>query len=160
MAATATHAPSPAPAGEAPFAGYDGLDTSKLVAGFCDHSQIELEAIEDYERSHGGRKAVLDKLRFMRQREPLPGYDSLSVEEILAALEEVDLATIKKVRGYERKFASRPRLLDEVVRVQRRRRTTEPASAARSYQPLSATAGAKEAAEKSAEKSARRSGVG
>jgi hypothetical protein len=42
---------------------------------------------------------VLDKLRYMRGREPLPGYDALSLEEIVAALEEADLATIRKVRN-------------------------------------------------------------
>ena len=69
-------------------------------------------------------------LRYMRGSEPLPGYDALSVEEIVAALEEADLATIKKVRGYERKFANRPDVLEEVVRVHHRRSgkpTREPA---------------------------------
>ena len=73
---------------------------------------------------------VLDKLRYMRGREPLPGYDALSVEEIVAALEEADLATIKRVRGYERKFANRSEVLEEVVRVHHRRQAAEPASAA------------------------------
>ena len=91
-----------------PFAGYDRLDDRQVVDGLSDHSQIELEAVESYERSHQDRQRVLDKLRYMRQREPLPGYDALSVEEIVAALEDADLATINKVRGYERKFANRP----------------------------------------------------
>ena len=64
---------------------------------------------------------MLDKLRYMRQREPLPGYDALNVEEIVAALEDADLATISKVRGYERKFANRPGVLEEVARVYHRR---------------------------------------
>ena len=67
---------------------------------FLDHSQIELEAVESYERSHRGREAVLNKLRYLRGREPFAGYDAMSVDEILAALEEADLATIKRVRGY------------------------------------------------------------
>jgi hypothetical protein len=139
MAATTTAAPSPIPAEEAqlPFAGYDSLDTSKVVKGLSDHSQIELEAVESYERAHKGRKPVFDKLRYMRQREPLPGYDALGVEEILAAVEEADMATIKKVRVYERKFANRPQVLDEVVRIQRRLRAAEPAAAAPAYQATS-----------------------
>jgi hypothetical protein len=84
----------------------------------------------------------LDKLRYMRQREPLPGYDALSVEEILAALEETDLETIKRVRDYERKFANRPRVMEEAVRVHRLRRATAPASAPPAYQPMSARSGA------------------
>jgi hypothetical protein len=127
-----------------PFDGYDRLSDRKVVHGLCDHSQIELEAVESYERSHKDRKPVLDKLRYMRGREPFPGYDALRVEEIVAALEEadLDLATIQRVRGYERKFANRSDVLEEAVRAQSRRQATQPASAApRSaprYQPTSA----------------------
>jgi hypothetical protein len=132
MAATPATAPPPTSADEArlPFPGYDRLKDRQVVDGLCDHSQIELEAVESYERSHNNRVPVLDKLRYMRQREPLPGYDALSVEEILAALGEADLETIKRVRGYERKFANRPQVLDEVARLHRRGRAAEPAAAA------------------------------
>jgi hypothetical protein len=121
-----------------PFAGYDRLDDRQVIDGLSGHSQVELEAVESYERSHQGREAVLNKLRYMRGREPLPGYDALSVEEILAALREADLATIKKVRGYERKFGNRSQVSEEVSRVHRARRATEPASTAPAYQPTSA----------------------
>jgi hypothetical protein len=122
-----------------PFAGYDRLDDRQVVHGLSDHSQIELEAVESYERSHESREPVLDKLRWMRGREPLPGYDALGVEEIVAALEDADLATLKKVRAYERKFANRPAVLEAVVRVHHRRVAVRPPTAAPSYQPMSAT---------------------
>ncbi len=136
--------PGDTPAGSAkearlPFAGYDGLDHRQVMNGLSDHSQVELEAVERYERSHKDRERVLDKLRYMRGSEPLPGYDALGVEEILAVLGEADLATIKKVRAYERKFANRPGVLEEVVRVLHRWRETHPATASPAYQPLSAT---------------------
>jgi hypothetical protein len=138
--AQSTADPQGDPAAEAglPFAGYDRLGDRQVMKVLCDHSQIELEAVEGYERSHKDRKTVLDKLRYMRGREPLPGYDALSVEEVVAALEEADLATIKRVRVYERKFANRSQVLEPVVRIHRRRQATEPASAAPSYQPTSA----------------------
>ena len=104
--------------------------------GLSDRSQVELEAAEVYERHHKDRGPVLAKLNYMRGREPLPGYDALSVEEILAALEEADLATIKKVRGYERKFANRPGVLEEVARVHSNRQASVPKSAAPKYQSL------------------------
>ena len=136
--------PGATPAGSAeeahlPFAGYDRLDGKHVVEGLSDHSQVELEAVESYERSHEDRQRVLDKLRYLRGREPLPRYDALSVDEIVDALEEADLATIKNVRGYERKFANRPDVLEEVVRIQHRRQATQRASAAPAYQPMSAT---------------------
>ena len=122
-----------------PFAGYDRLDDMEVVAALSDHSQVELEAVESYERSHQERVPVLDKLRYMRQREPLAGYDALSTEQIVTALQEADLDTIKKVRGYERKFANRPDVLEEVVRVLHRHQAAQPASAPPAYQPMSAT---------------------
>jgi hypothetical protein len=155
--AETTSAPSPTPAKEAglPFAGYNRLATSKVVSGLSDHSQIELEAVEGYERSHKGREAVLNKLRYLRGSEPFPGYDALSVEEVLAALKEADLATIKKVRGYERRFANRAQVMEGVVRVHQERRAMEPASIAPAYQPTSARAEASPRRGKGAEKSGR-----
>ena len=125
-----------------PFADYDRLDARQAKDALSDHSQIELEAVEAYERSHEGRVAVLDKLRYLRGNEPFQGYDAQSVEEIVAALEGSDTATLKRVRGYERKFANRAPVLDEVVRIQRLRRAAQPASAAPAYEPMSARSGA------------------
>ena len=62
-----------------PFAGYERLDADKVIERLSDHSQIELQGIENYERSHKGREAVLNKLRYLRGNEPFPGYDALSV---------------------------------------------------------------------------------
>jgi hypothetical protein len=125
-----------------PFAGYDRLNVREVKRELSAHTQIELEAAESYERSHKDREAVLDKLRYLRGSEPFPGYDGMSVEEIVAALEKADLATIKRVRDYERKFANRRQVVEEVVRVHRERRATEPATAAPAYQPASARSGA------------------
>lgn len=127
------------PEAELPFAGYDRLDDREVIAGLSDHSQIELEAIETYERSHKDRDPVLNKLRYMRGREPLEGYDALDVEEIVTALKDADMATIKKVRGYERKFGKRNGVLEEVVRVHHRHLADQPASAPPAYEPTSAT---------------------
>jgi hypothetical protein len=108
----------------------------QAMDALADHSQIELEAAESYERSHKDREPVLTKLHYMRGREPLPGYDSLSVEQIVTALEDADLATIKKVRAYERKFGNRPGVLEEVARVNHSRQATRPRSTGPGYQPL------------------------
>jgi hypothetical protein len=138
-ASTSADEPSTSAPDALPFAGYDRLDDRQVVDGLSDHSQIELDAAESYERSHKNRLPVLDKLRYMRQREPLPDYDALSTKEVLTALKDADLATIKRVRGYERKFANRRAVLEEVVRVHHARQASQPASGAPSYQPMSAT---------------------
>jgi len=126
--------------GALPFPGYDRLDDMQVVRGLSDHSQVELEAVEDYERSHQNRVPVLDKLRFMRQPEPLPGYDALSAEEVMTALEKADLATITKVRGYEQKFAARHGVLEPVAVLHRERRAARAPSTVPRYQSMSASA--------------------
>ena len=105
-----------------PVPGYDRLTTKELIASLSSRSQVELEEIEIYEHTHQDRVSVFDKLRWLRQDEPLAGYDALSSDEVVAALDEADLAAIKRVRGYERKFRARREILDEVDRLHRERR--------------------------------------
>jgi hypothetical protein len=105
-----------------PVAGYDRLKTKEVVASLSSRSQVELAEIESYEHAHENRVSVFDKLRWLRQDEPLPGYDALSSNELIAALEQSDLEAIKRVRGYERKFRARREILDEVDRLHGERR--------------------------------------
>jgi hypothetical protein len=100
-----------------PISGYDRLDDKQVGAQLAQLSQVELAAVETYERSHKNRPEVLDKLRYMRTSEPLPGYDALSPEQIAKALAGADAETVKAVRDYERKFAHRKQVLDEAARV-------------------------------------------
>src|SRR4051812_18782596 len=86
-----------APASSAPgdslgIAGYDGLDAKQLAALLPERSQIELTAIEEHERAGQGRAAVLDKLRYLREHEPVPGYDALSTEQVVTQLQSADLS--------------------------------------------------------------------
>ena len=77
---------------------------------------MELAALETYERAHANRPVVLDKLRYMRGSEPLPGYDALTTEQIAEALADADTETVA-VRDYERKFGHRQSVLHEAARV-------------------------------------------
>jgi hypothetical protein len=108
---------SPADADQLPIPGYDRLDRKQINTLLPQLSQIELTAVETYERSHEDRPEVLDKLRYMRASEPLPGYDALATEQIAEALADADGETVKAVRDYERKFQHRRSVLDEVGRV-------------------------------------------
>ena len=104
-------------AAEFPFPGYDKLDDKEVGARLPELSQVELAAVETYERSHENRPQVLDKLRYMQRREPLPGYDALSPEQIVEALADADAETVKAVRDYERKFGNRHQVMEEAARV-------------------------------------------
>jgi hypothetical protein len=81
-----------------PIPGYDQLDDKKGGAQLAQLSQVELTAVETYEGSHKNRPEVLDKLRYMRTTEPLPGYGALSPEQIATALAGADAETVKAVR--------------------------------------------------------------
>jgi hypothetical protein len=100
-----------------PIPGYDQLDAKQAGAGLPELSQVELGAVETYERAHKDRPEVLDKLRYMRTSEPLPGYDALSPEQIAEALASADAETVRAVRDYERKFQHRQTVSDEAARV-------------------------------------------
>ena len=104
-------------AAELPFPGYDKLDDRGVGARLPELSQVELAAVESYERSHKERPEVLDKLRYMHTSEPLAGYDALSPEQIVEALADADAETVKAVRDYERKFADRPQVMEAAARV-------------------------------------------
>jgi hypothetical protein len=108
---------SPSNADQLPIPGYGQLDDKKVGARLHELSQVELAVVETYERSHDNRPEVLDKLRYMRTSEPLPGYDALSPEQIATALAGADAETVKAVRDYERKFGHRKQVLAEAARV-------------------------------------------
>ena len=61
-----------------PIPGYDELGEKQVRDQLAQLSQVELAAVETYERAHGSRPVVLMKLRYMRSSEPLPGYDALT----------------------------------------------------------------------------------
>ena len=100
-----------------PISGYDQLDTKEVSDRLSGLSQEELAAVDTYERAHEDRPAVLEKLRYMRGSEPLPGYDALTPEQIAEALADADSETVRAVRDYERKFQDRGAVLDEAARV-------------------------------------------
>lgn len=102
----------PAAAEALPIAGYDGLHEKIVISHFHELSQVELSEIEDYERAHLNRPAVLQKLRYMRSPEPVPGYDALAPDEIVRLLEEADSAKIRAIRDYEGKFRGRRQVMN------------------------------------------------
>ena len=113
---------APATAGSAvddrlPISGYDQLGEKQVSDQLAQLSQVELAAVETYERAHGSRPVVLEKLRYMRTSEPLPGYDALTPEQVAEALEGADGETIRAVRDYERKFQHRQSVLTEAARI-------------------------------------------
>ena len=94
-------------ADDLPLPGYDRLKLGEIIARLPRYTQVELTAVESYERTHANRVDVLNKLRYLRGPEPVAGYDTLEPEEIVAGLRHADEPTLKRVREYERKFHRR-----------------------------------------------------
>lgn len=113
-----TEAEGGSPGGsELPIADYDRLKDKEITAHLPQLSQVELAAVESYERAHDSRPVVLDKLRYMRGGQPLPGYDALTTEQVAETLAGASSQTVKAVRDYERKFRRRQSVLDETARL-------------------------------------------
>ena len=110
-------AASPDDDDQLPIPGYSQLKGKQISDQLSQLSQVELATVETYERAHGNRSAVLEKLRYMRGNEPLPGYDELTTEQIAAALAGANAKTVRAVRDYERKFQGRQSVLGEAARV-------------------------------------------
>ena len=97
--------------GDLPLAAYDRLDAKHVLKRLPECSQVQLTAIEEYEREHDDRADVLNKLRYLRGPEPVDGYDALGEDEITANFARADDATLKRVREYELKFRRRDAIL-------------------------------------------------
>jgi hypothetical protein len=113
MAPTATHGDP------VPIKGYDKLEGRDLYAALRLKSQDELALVDSYERSHQNRAAVLDKLRYLRNDEPLDGYDRLDADGVVAALGGSDMPTLGAVRTYEVKLRDRPQVLSRLAELRR-----------------------------------------
>jgi hypothetical protein len=100
-----------------PIAHYDQLDGKQLIPQLSQLSQVELATVEAHERSHRNRPVVLNRLRWLRGGEPLPGYDALDSDAIIGALAAADAATVKAVRSYERHHRDRREVRAEAARV-------------------------------------------
>jgi len=107
-----------------PIRHYDRLNAKRVNEKLPQHSQVELDAIETYERSHKDRSTVLQRLRYLRGPEPLEGYDALDEDDVPAALQDADVKTLDGVRDYERKLRRRSLVLEEVAGARREWRST------------------------------------
>lgn len=97
--------------------GWEHLSEKELIERLPQLSQAQLTEVERVEREHDSRKAVLAKLRWLRQAEPMEGYDQMSTSEVKQGLAGADSETVRNVRDYERTFQGRRAVTDETARV-------------------------------------------
>ena len=102
--------------GDLAIARYDSLNADEITSRLPSLSQIELAKVDAYERKNDNRTTVLERISSLQGEEPWPGYDELTVSEIVAVLGEGDESRITKVRAYERARKNRAGVLEAAER--------------------------------------------
>jgi ferritin-like metal-binding protein YciE len=102
--------------GDLPIPRYDSLNADEIVAKLPELSQAELAKVDAYERRHGDRATVRQRIDALKGSEPWSGYDEQTVEEITRTLSDADDARAQAVRDYERAHKSRAGVLSAAER--------------------------------------------
>src|SRR6478736_1874573 len=90
-----------------PISNYDKLKADEVTAKLPELSQVDLAKVDTYERKNDDRTTVTEKVSTLQAKEPWPGYDEQTVEEIVKALGAASDAKAKDVRTYERAHKDR-----------------------------------------------------
>jgi ferritin-like metal-binding protein YciE len=96
--------------------GYAKLTAAEIVEKLPHLSQVDLAKIDSYERKNENRTTILNRIASLRDEEPWPGYDELSVEKIRAMLDQGDENRVKRVRSYEHSHKNRSGVIDAAER--------------------------------------------
>jgi ferritin-like metal-binding protein YciE len=98
-----------------PIQNYRSLSAEEIVGRLQELSQRDLSRIDAFERKNHKRTAVLTRITELRQPEPWPGYDELTVAEVEAVLGEGDDQRAQRVAAYERVHKNRPAVLQSAL---------------------------------------------
>lgn len=93
--------------GELPLYDYDNRTSADIAATLSSLTQRQLHQVEGYELAHQARRTVLTKIDSLRGDEPWPGYDELTVDEIVPRVRELHGEAREKVLAYERRHRDR-----------------------------------------------------
>jgi hypothetical protein len=96
---------------ELPIANYQNLTVAQIVERLRPLTQAELATLHGFETAHANRSGVLNKIRALREDEPWPGYDTMTVEEIRDRLSDAKPGDARAAREYERRHRNRTDLL-------------------------------------------------
>jgi hypothetical protein len=95
-----------------PFAGFADLTAEQIIGRLPGLSQGALAEVRAYETAGDARRTVLDRIEELTAHEPLPGYDELTVEDILPRLADGGPALAARVLQYERRHKQRAGVLE------------------------------------------------
>ncbi len=99
-----------------PIARYDALNAQQITERLPELSQTDLAKVEAYERRHEDRSTVTDRIAALRAREPWPGYDDQTADEVASVLRSAgeDDERRRAARDYERAHKNRTTVLEVV----------------------------------------------
>ncbi|MGH2699072.1 MAG: hypothetical protein ACRDJL_07725 [Actinomycetota bacterium] len=107
-------ATAPRTAGELPITGYASLTAEEIVMRLPGLTQTELARVYKYEKAHENRATVLGAIEDKLVDLPIPTYDALNAEEIVARLEKLDESELKVIKRYEAGTKLRATVLEKV----------------------------------------------
>ena len=90
-----------------PIADYDKQSAEAIASRLKGTSQRELRLIDAYERKHGNRATITDRVAKLLGDQPWAGYDEQDVDTVAAKLDTVDSDTARQVKRYERAHKDR-----------------------------------------------------
>jgi hypothetical protein len=96
---------------ELPIAEYQNLTVAQIIERLPALTQAQLATVHGFETAHANRSGVLNKIRALREDEPWPGYDTMTVEEIRDRLADAKPDVARAAREYERRHRNRADLL-------------------------------------------------
>jgi hypothetical protein len=94
-----------------PIPGYGRLGITEIRQRLHALSRSDLAVIEDYERTHAGRRTILEAIEQVRGSEPWAGYDTMGPDEIVDRLDRVPPGVARQVLAYERLHQQRRRVI-------------------------------------------------
>ena len=94
-----------------PIADYRTLTITQIIERLPALTQAQLGTLHGFETAHANRSRVLNKIQALREDEPWPGYDTMTVKEIRDRLSDADPAIARAARDYERRHHNRAHLL-------------------------------------------------
>ena len=99
-----------------PIADYDRQTAGDIASRLKGFSQRELRLIDAYERKHGNRATITDRVVQLLGEQPWSGYDEQSADAIATRLDAADLDTARQARSYERDHKDRSDVLKAAAR--------------------------------------------
>lgn len=95
-----------------PISDYDDLTAAQITAQLAGLSERGLHQVEGYETRHQHRATVLRRIEELRSSQPWPGYDEMTVDEIVPRLRELPADERAAVVAYEQRHKLRRTILD------------------------------------------------